>query len=175
VTDPTAKATVPPATYPNGTGDGAARPDEIALDAVLVDPAPDLIDPALSTHGDVAEAVAEEDISFGQRLRQPRTIASFLVAVVIIVLVMTRLNIDPGEVWRNVRGANPWLLGCAFAIYYFSFPVRAVRWNIILHNAGYDRAHGDETPSIGGLTEVIILSWFANTLPPAKHRDVYRG
>ena len=36
----------------------------------------------------------------------------------------------------------------AFAIYYLSFPVRAVRWKIILDNAGYDRAHGIETPNV---------------------------
>jgi len=149
--------------------------DDISLDAVRHDLAPEAIDPARSTHGDVAEAVAEEGISFARRLRQPRTILSFLVAIVIIVLVVMRLNINVHEVWRNVRGANPLLLLCAFAVYYLSFPVRAVRWHIILGNAGYDRAHGIEAPNVYGLIEILILSWFANTLLPAKLGDVYRG
>jgi glycosyltransferase 2 family protein len=175
VTEPRANAVVPPsAGHPNGV-DGVETLDDISLDAVREDPAPDLIDPAHSTHGDVAEAVAEEGISFAQRLKQPRTILSFVVAIVIIVLVVMRLNINVHEVWRNVRGANPWLLLCAFVVYYLSFPVRAVRWKIILHNAGYDRAHGIDTPSVGGLIEIFILSWFANTLLPAKLGDVYRG
>ncbi len=165
--DPTAKATIPP----NGT-----EPlDDISLDAVRNDPAPGAIDPAHSTHGDVSEAVAEEGISFARRLRQPRTILSFLVAIVIIVLVVTRLNINLREVWRNVRGANPLLLLCAFGVYYLSFPVRSLRWSIILRNAGYDRAHGIATPNVYGLMEIVILSWFANTLLPAKLGDVYRG
>ncbi len=174
--DPAAKApAVSPSAHANGTVRSTETVDDISLDAVSRDPTPELIDPAQSTHGDVAEAVAEEGISFAQRLKQPRTIISFVVAVAIIVLVVLRLDINPGEVWRNVRGANPWLLGCAFAIYYLSFPVRAVRWNIILRNAGYDRAHGIDAPNVNGLMEIIILSWFANTLLPAKLGDVYRG
>lgn len=171
MTDPATKATVPPPPPSNG----AERLDDISLGAILDDPAPDAVDAARGTHGDVAEAVAEEGISFARRLKQPRTIISFLIAIAIIVLVVLRLNINVHEVWRNVRGANPWLLLLAFAIYYLSFPVRAVRWNIILGNAGYDRAHGIETPTMNGLMEIIILSWFANTLLPAKLGDVYRG
>jgi len=171
VIDPAMKVTVPA----NGTGADSGPLDDIALDAVRHDRAPEAIDPAHSTHGDVAEAVTEEGISFASRLRQPRTILSFVVAIVIIVLVVMRLNINVHEVWRNVRSANPLLLVCAFAVYYLSFPVRALRWNIILSNAGYDRAHGIETPSVFGLVEIFILSWFANTLLPAKLGDVYRG
>ncbi len=169
--DPAMKVTTPP----NGSGADVEPLDDISLGAVRHDVAPEAIDPAHSTHGDVAEAVTEEGISFARRLRQPRTILSFVVAVVIIVLVVMRLNINVHEVWRNVRSANPLLLLCAFAIYYLSFPVRAVRWKIILGNAGYDRAHGIEAPNVYGLMEIIILSWFANTLLPAKLGDVYRG
>ncbi|MCA1665808.1 MAG: flippase-like domain-containing protein [Thermomicrobia bacterium] len=167
--DPAANVTIPP------KGSDAEPLDDISRGAVRHDPAPEAIEPAHSTHGDVGEAVAEEDISFARRLRQPRTILSFLVAVVIIVLVVMRLNINVHEVWRNIRGANPLLLLCAFAVYYLSFPVRALRWQIILGNAGYDRAHGIETPSLAGLMEIIVLSWFANTLLPAKLGDIYRG
>lgn len=169
--DPAMKVTTPV----NGAGADVEPLDDISLDAVRHDRAPEAIDPAHSTHGDVAEAVTEEGISFASRLRQPRTILSFAVAIVIIVLVVMRLNINVHEVWRNVRSANPLLLLCAFAIYYLSFPIRALRWKIILSNAGYDRTHGIETPSVSGLTEIFILSWFANTLLPAKLGDVYRG
>lgn len=169
--DPAMKVTTPA----NGTGADMEPLDDISLDAVRHDRAPAAIDPTHSTHGDVAEAAAEEGISFTSRLRQPRTILSFVVAIVIIVLVVMRLNINVHEVWRNVRSANPLLLVCAFVVYYLSFPIRALRWKIILGNAGYDRAHGIETPSVFGLTEIFILSWFANTLLPAKLGDVYRG
>ncbi len=119
--------------------------------------------------------IADEGISFGRRLRQPRTLLSFALAVVIVVLVVTRLNINFTEVWGNIRRANPLLLLCAFAVYYGSFPVRAIRWRAMLRNAGYDEAHGVPTPGLRGLIEMIVLSWFANTLLPAKLGDVYRG
>jgi len=171
VIDPVMKVTTPA----SGTDTDTEPLDDISLDAVRHDRAAAVIDPAHSTHGDVAEAVTEEGISFASRLRQPRTILSFVVAIVIIVLVVMRLNINVHEVWRNVRSANPLLLVCAFAVYYLSFPIRALRWKIILGNAGYDRTHGIATPSVFGLTEIFILSWFANTLLPAKLGDVYRG
>jgi uncharacterized membrane protein YbhN (UPF0104 family) len=163
------------AAHPNGVAEPDAAVDDISIRAVAEDPAPDAIDPAHSTHGDVAEAVAEEGISFKKRLRQPRTLISFGVSIAIIVLVVLRLDIHPVAVWHNIQSANPWLLCCAFAVYYLSFPVRALRWQVILRNAGYDREHGIETPGFWGLNEIIVLSWFANTLLPAKLGDVYRG
>lgn len=175
MSDPRAPAPdslTPPA---NGTPEPDGAADDLAYVALLADPAPEAIDPARSTHGDVGEAVAEEEISFGKRLRQPRTLLSFGVSALIIVLVVTRLDINLAEVWANIKGANPWLLACAFAVYYLSFPVRALRWRTILRNAGYDRTRGIATPGIGGLTEIIVLSWFVNTLLPAKLGDVYRA
>ena len=163
---PRTNATVAPPTDHHHGVSAANMLDDISLGAIGEDSAPDVIDPDQSTQGDVGEAVTEEDLSFARRLKQPRTILSFVVAVVIIVLVVSRLNINVHEVWRNVRDANPWLLLCALLVYYLSFPVRAVRWKVILNNAGYDRAHGIETPNVGGLIEIIVLSWFANTLLP---------
>lgn len=122
-----------------------------------------------------AGSIADEGISFGQRLRQPRTLLSFALAAAIIALVVTRLNIDPAAVWRTIRAANPVFLLLAFAVYYSSFPVRALRWRTMLRNAGYDAAHGVPLPGLSGLTEMVVLSWFANTLLPAKLGDVYRG
>jgi hypothetical protein len=134
---------IPPATGPvHMNGAEPAPVDDISVLAVLEDSAPEAIDPAHSTHGDVGEAVAEEGISFSKRLRQPRTLISFGVSIVIIVLVVMRLNIHPIAVWHNIQTANPLLLLAAFAVYYLSFPVRALRWRIILRNAEYDREHG---------------------------------
>lgn len=132
-------------------------------------------EPAQTTHGAVAPAVAEGGIGFGERLKQPRTLLSFAVSAAIIALVVFKLNINPAEVWRNIRSANPALLLLAFAVYYASFPVRALRWKVILENARYDRAHGVDLPSVYGLMEIIVLSWFVNTLLPAKLGDIYRG
>ncbi len=121
------------------------------------------------------EELAERGIGFRERLRQPRTLLSFLVAAIILVLVVTKLNINVGAVWVDIERANPVLLLCAFAISYATFPVRALRWRVILENAQLDPQHGVPLPSLGRLIEMTVLSWFANTLLPAKLGDIYRA
>ncbi|MGH9173426.1 MAG: lysylphosphatidylglycerol synthase transmembrane domain-containing protein, partial [Vicinamibacterales bacterium] len=89
--------------------------------------------------------------------------------------VFWRLNIDFGEVWSQVRNANPLYLVIAFAVYYGSFPIRAIRWRIILRNAGISHREGHDVPGVVGLSEIYLLSWFANCVVPAKLGDAYRG
>lgn len=150
-------------------------PDPARGASAAVSPAVPPDEPPVASPATPVGGIADEGISFGRRLRQPRTLLSFALAAVIIVLVATRLNIDPAEVWRNIQRANPLMLLLAFAVYYGSFPVRAVRWRAMLHNAGYDQRNGVPLPNLRGLIEIIVLSWFANTLLPAKLGDVYRG
>lgn len=118
---------------------------------------------------------APKGLSLGERMRSPRTILSFIVAIAIIVLVFRQLNINFSDVWRQVRNANPLYLGLAFLAYYGSFPVRAARWRLLLRNASISRAEGHTIPSIQGLSEIYLLSWFVNCLVPAKLGDAYRG
>ena len=66
--------------------------DDISLDAVLTDPAPDVIDPAHSTHGDIGKAVAEVSRS-GGGCGGPND-PLVLISAAIIVLVVFRLNIN---------------------------------------------------------------------------------
>jgi glycosyltransferase 2 family protein len=115
-------------------------------------------------------------LSLGQRFRQPQTLLSFLFAALIIVFLVRRLNIDPGEVWRQIRSANVGLLLLGLLTYYLGFLVRTVRWRRMLEQAGLGTG-GDEVslPSNRGLLEILLLSWFANCVVPAKLGDVYRG
>jgi uncharacterized protein (TIRG00374 family) len=45
----------------------------------------------------------------------------------------------------------------------------------LLSNAQIDEAHGFNVPGVRGLSEIYILSWFANCVVPAKLGDAYRG
>lgn len=123
--------------------------------------------------GDNSEA--ERSISLGERMRSPRTIASFVIAIVIIFLAFRSLNVDLGDVVKQVRGANPFYLAIAFAAYYGSFPIRATRWRFLLRNAGISRSVGYTVPNTLGLSEIYVLSWFVNCVVPAKLGDAYRG
>jgi hypothetical protein len=110
-----------------------------------------------------------EDFGLGRRLRQPRTVISFAVPVLLLVLALRSL---PGfEVDRlpdRLLHASPVFLALALACYYLTFPIRGHRWRLLLRGAG------DEI-GLADATEIVFLSWFVNCLVPAKLGDVYRA
>lgn len=120
--------------------------------------------------GDADEReVTAEQLSLARRLRQPRTIASLIVPLVVLVLVGINLpgfQLDrlPGLVLR----ANPLLLLVAFVVFYLGFPLRGYRWSLLLRGTGFRLGIRDAS-------EIIFLSWLVNCLVPAKLGDLYRA
>ncbi len=114
-------------------------------------------------------------ISIGQRLKSPQTIISFLIAFALILFIFRNMDLNFTAIWANIRGSNPIYLGLGFVVYYGSFPLRAMRWRRLLNNAGITRKAGFNVPGLGGLSEIYVLSWFANCVVPAKLGDAYRG
>jgi uncharacterized protein (TIRG00374 family) len=78
------------------------------------------------------------------------------------------LNIDIGETWRQISGANPLFLLLATLAYYATFPLRGLRWRFVLGQVGTHIGRRDAT-------EILFLSWFVNCLVPAKLGDLYRA
>ena len=110
-----------------------------------------------------------DQLSLGRRLRQPRTIFSLTLPLVMLVLVFrVALNVDVDKLVAAVRAANPLLLLAAFAIFYVGFPLRGFRWVLLLSGAGFRIGTKDAT-------RIIFLSWLVNCLVPAKLGDVYRA
>src|SRR5579859_7223722 len=107
-------------------------------------------------------------VSLGKRLRDPKTIVSFLVAILLLVTVFNKLGGDLNAALGYMTGLNPWLYFLAFVAYALTFPARGLRWQRLLRNVG-------EPHPKGKLTEYLFLSWFVNCLVPAKIGDVYRG
>lgn len=105
-----------------------------------------------------------------------RNIASILLTFVVLYLVYRELlGLDWYEAWASVRGASVGLFALAFAIFYSSYLVRAVRWEVLLANVGYDRKAGYPVPSTFGLTGIMYLAWFANCVTVARLGDAYRA
>jgi uncharacterized protein (TIRG00374 family) len=120
--------------------------------------------------------VANEGFSLWERLRSPRTLISFGLALAIVIFALRGLNIDLATTWAYMRQANPWLLAAGFGVFYLTFPVRAIRWRMLLRNAGVPVDQGKHSwASMPALIEYIYLSWFANCIVPAKLGDAYRG
>ena len=109
-----------------------------------------------------------------KKLLRPQTLISFAVAVAIIAFLFKRMDINIHVVTENIRQANPWLFLAALGIYYFTFFVRTLRWRYMLSQAGIDADHGYDLPNNWGLFQILMLSWFANCIVPAKLGDGYR-
>jgi glycosyltransferase 2 family protein len=106
--------------------------------------------------------------SLAQRLRQPRTIISIAVPLIVIA-VFVYLNRDTlGTVPGLILQANPLLFLAAFGIYYLGFPLRGYRWHRLLKGTGTNVSTRDAT-------EILFLSWLVNCVVPAKLGDVYRA
>lgn len=103
-----------------------------------------------------------------ERLTDPRTLISFVILAIVLFVVLTHVQLDYGASLRAIRQTNLLIYALAFAVYYFSFVIRSVRWQVLLRNAG-------ESVRFGVLFHIIILAWFANCVLPAKMGDFYRA
>jgi uncharacterized protein (TIRG00374 family) len=113
--------------------------------------------------------VTADQLSLGRRLRQPRTIVSLVVPLILLVLFARAL---PGFKLEELPGlilkANPLLLLAAFAVFYLGFPLRGLRWAILIRGTGFRLRVRDAS-------EIIFISWLVNCLVPAKLGDLYRA
>jgi uncharacterized protein (TIRG00374 family) len=85
------------------------------------------------------------------------------------------MNVEVSGIVARLTQANLAIYLFALAFYYLTFPVRALRWRKLLRNVGFLPSEGVTLPSLARLTEIILLSWFANCIVPAKLGDFYRA
>jgi uncharacterized protein (TIRG00374 family) len=115
------------------------------------------------------EVIPEAEVSLTRRFLNWRTIGSIVFALVLVFLFFrVVLNVDFGRTWELVRTANVWLLLAGLGAYYLTFPLRSLRWYLILRRVGSPIPYRDAT-------EILFLSWFVNCLVPAKLGDLYRA
>ena len=119
--------------------------------------------------------ITREQLSIGKRLLNWRTIVPLIIVVVALVYFAKQAHINPQQTWAAIRAANGWFLLAAFLIYYLSFPIRTLRWRILLQNIGYTKVNGVHLPKFSKLLEILYISWFANVIVPAKLGDLYRA
>lgn len=166
---PSESVDIPLAGQPGPAADPATPPiDQIPEPAARL--AEEVYDATLHEDEPALEReISEEQLSLSRRLRQPRTIVSIALPLVILFFVFRiALNINIGELIAAVEAANPWLLLAAFLVFYAGFPIRGYRWVVLLRGTGFRLATRDAT-------EIIFLSWLVNCLVPAKLGDVYRA
>ena len=115
-----------------------------------------------------AEVTAEQ-LSLVRRLRQPRTIISLALPIILLVLIFrVAFQVDIADVILGISRANPWLFLAAFVVFYAGFPLRGLRWALLVRGSGFRLGVRDAT-------EILFISWLVNCLVPAKLGDVYRA
>jgi uncharacterized protein (TIRG00374 family) len=115
------------------------------------------------------EVIAESEVSLTRRLLNWRTLAGLVFALLMVFLLFrVVLNVDFGRTWQLVQTANIGLLLAGLVAYYLTFPLRSLRWWLILRRVGTRVPYRDAT-------EILFLSWFVNCLVPAKLGDLYRA
>jgi uncharacterized protein (TIRG00374 family) len=115
------------------------------------------------------DRVSVDSLSLGRRLRQPKTIVSIVLPIILLIFFARAL---PGFKLDAIPGlileADPLLLLAAFAVFYLGFPLRGLRWALLIRGTGYPLRVRDAT-------EIIFISWLVNCLIPAKLGDLYRA
>jgi glycosyltransferase 2 family protein len=125
---------------------------------------PDMPDPQ-------AEAPETAQVSappLASRLFSWRTLLSFLAAAIIVGFAIKQGGINWSDTWAHIRHADVRLYALAVLAFLGSMAVRAVRWRMLLRNAG-------EHCGVVSLFEIIFASFFVNCVIPAKMGDVYRA
>ncbi|HCL26726.1 MAG TPA: hypothetical protein DHW65_10335 [Dehalococcoidia bacterium] len=97
---------------------------------------------------------------------------SLVLAVLFLVFMITRFDVDLGEMWERVKNANPWYLALAFIIHYTTFYFRGARWRLLLRNTA---TPGARVPGALYCSQLVLLGWFANSVGWLRLGDAYRA
>ena len=90
-------------------------------------------------------------------------------AISAALLVWVLYKIDPRQVWNYAQHANGWLLLLTVVVATLTFPVRAIRWRLILRDA-------EGRPfSLLALWHATAIGFMANNLLPARAGEVARA
>ncbi|WP_161981924.1 lysylphosphatidylglycerol synthase transmembrane domain-containing protein [Dictyobacter alpinus] len=119
--------------------------------------------------------ITREQLALGKRLLNWRTLVPLVIVIIALVFVAQKANINPQKTWNAVKNANIFFFLAAFAIYYLSFGLRALRWKYLLENVGFKPENGIHLPKYRKLVEIVYISFFANVVVPAKLGDLYRA
>lgn len=120
-----------------------------------------------------AEPAMASEPNLGKKFFNWRTAASFAFAFLIIFFMVQNFqNIRLEYTLQAISRAVLPLYLLGIIAYYLSFPIRGIRWRYMLKSTG---TPGQQIPGWPVLGEIVYLSWFANSIVPAKLGDIFRA
>ncbi len=109
-----------------------------------------------------------------RRFLSLRTLISFLVAAGLLALSWVLADLHVDEILAHLRAADPLLILVAYAMFGLTFPVRTLRWRLMLVNAAH-RENVVPDYRARDLFQILYISWFVNGVLPVKLGDIYRA
>ena len=100
---------------------------------------------------------------------------SIAFAVASIVFMATRFDFNWSETVESVRTMSLWQYFVAFLLHYSGFVLRAARWKFLVENASRMETNVVRLPSIPRFLEIILISWFVNSVVWLRIGDAYRA
>lgn len=110
-----------------------------------------------------------------RRILHPATLISFSVAVLLLIALARGVNVSFPDMARAIGDANPLLIAAALIAYYVNFPIRGIRWRLLIENAQTVTDNPVRLPSRRAFSEIIYLGWFVNAVAWLRMGDPYRA
>jgi uncharacterized protein (TIRG00374 family) len=103
------------------------------------------------------------------------TLISIAIAVASIVFMATRFDLNWSATMENIRSISLWPYSLAFVFHYSGFVLRAARWKVLVENASRTETSAVKLPSVPRLLQIIMISWFVNSVVWLRLGDAYRA
>jgi len=91
--------------------------------------------------------------------------ASVFVSLLFVYLAVRQ--VDLSQAFGALAGIQPSVLGAATLVYLASFPVRALRWRLVLR--------AQKTLTFGEMLGPVFVGYMANNVLPARAGEIYRA
>ena len=123
----------------------------------------------------MADSAVTQPGALRRRILHPATLIAFGVAVLLLVALVRGVDISFADMARAIGDANPLLIAAAFIAYYVNFPIRGIRWRLLIENAQAMTDDPVPLPSRRAFSEIILLGWFVNAVAWLRMGDPYRA
>ena len=109
-----------------------------------------------------------------RRFLSYRTLFGFAIGVALLVVTWILTGLTFEDLIDRITSANPWLILAAYAIFALTFPIRTLRWRLLLENAAHREVVKPRYRN-SWLLQILFISWFVNGIIPLKLGDLYRA
>ena len=112
--------------------------------------------------------------SLRRRFLSARNVIAIAIAGSLLYFLTVQFDLDLESTWLEIKRTDPVWYVAAFAIYYISFPIRSIRWRVLLEDSGCEDINSRDKISILTLSEIGFLGWFLNSISVFRMGFVYR-